>query len=166
MHVVRCNAFFFAQRALSLYMLPKVIAKLTCGIVFAAFSLSDNYPASLWLVRGERWVFNSLLEPQRKRKFELVPYILDLKMNTCLYILWWIFFFCCVFLLLYKKKNSLNHKYLLFHVMCSTPLLISFVFTRYIHIFLFSGHWVRRVRFIWWSLTDKLNNAFHYVMKD
>jgi hypothetical protein len=57
MHVVHCNAFFFAQRALSLYMLPKVIAKLTCGIVFAAFSLSDNYPSSLWLVKGERWVF-------------------------------------------------------------------------------------------------------------
>uniref|UniRef100_A0A2K1Z680 Uncharacterized protein n=1 Tax=Populus trichocarpa TaxID=3694 RepID=A0A2K1Z680_POPTR len=55
MHVVHCNAFFFAQRALSLYMLPKVIAKLTCGIVFAAFSLSDNYPSSLWLVKGERW---------------------------------------------------------------------------------------------------------------
>ncbi|KAG6761490.1 hypothetical protein POTOM_034714 [Populus tomentosa] len=38
------------KRALSLYMLPKVIAKLTCGIVFAAFSLSDNYPSSLWLI--------------------------------------------------------------------------------------------------------------------
>lgn len=163
MHVVHCNAFFFAQRALSLYMLPKVIAKLTCGIVFAAFSLSDNYPSSLWLVKGERWVFNSLLEPQRKRKFELVPYILDLK---------WIhaysysdeFSFFVVFSSYYTRKKIIWIINIFCFMLCAQPLCLSHLFSQDISMYSYfqdteldvcnsyGGHWLTNwtMPFIMW----------------